>query len=93
MRDHYLEVRCGCGDRRVIGLARVAEDRSMAMATLAHVALRIACHGCTTGPTEVHLCATAFGLEPASGGGDAVWSIPLVERSALGAFHLRHRTP
>ncbi len=27
MRDHYLEVRCGCGARRVIGLVRMAEHR------------------------------------------------------------------
>ena len=41
LRDHYLEVACGCGDRRVIALARMAEDRTLATATLAHVALRV----------------------------------------------------
>jgi len=34
----------------------MTEHHSMAMATLAHVALRIACHGCTTGPTEFSVC-------------------------------------
>ena len=50
MRDHYLEVACGCGERRVIGLGVMAGNRKLATATLAHVALRITCRGCRTGP-------------------------------------------
>lgn len=43
MRDHYLEVSCSCGDRRVIGLGVMAQDRTVATATLARVALKITC--------------------------------------------------
>ncbi len=86
MRDHFIEVRCGCGARRVIALKQMAKDPRVATATLAHVALRISCRGCHTGPTEVHLTATMFGLVPPSGGGGIVWSIPLVERPPGGAF-------
>jgi hypothetical protein len=89
LRDHYLEVRCGCGARRVISLKQMAADRRVATATLAHVALRLSCHGCTTGPAEVHLTATTFGLVPASGGGDICWSLPLVERPGTGSFWRR----
>lgn len=89
MREHYLEVRCGCGARRVIALARMMEDQRVANATLAHVALRTACHGCYTGPTEVNLCATVHGTEPAPFGGSLAWAIALVQRPSVGAYHLR----
>ncbi len=89
MREHYLEVRCGCGARRIIALARMAEDARVANATMAHVALRTSCHGCYTGPTEVHLCATIQGTEPTQFGGSPAWSVVLVQRPALGAYHLR----
>jgi hypothetical protein len=89
MREHYLEVRCGCGARRVIALARMMEDQRVANATLAHVALRTACHGCYTGPTEVNLCATVHGTEPVPFGGSLGWSIPLVQRPSCGAYQQR----
>lgn len=91
LRDHYLEVACGCGDRRVIALARMAENRTLATATLAHVALSISCHGCHTGPDEVHLCATIYGCQPPQFGGDGVWTMPLVTRPRGGSYHLRYR--
>ena len=70
MRDHYLEVICGCGARRVIGLGVMAKDPRFATATLAHVALKIGCDACTGGPTEVHLTATIYGTQaPEYGGG------------------------
>jgi hypothetical protein len=91
MRDHFLEVNCGCGARRVIALGQMARSATWATATLAHVALRVSCHGCHTGPTGVHLTATTHGLVGAPHGPDAVWSIPLVERPNAGAFHRRQR--
>ena len=96
MRDHYLEVRCGCGARRVIGLGRMAEDPKMRRLTLASVAARLRCAGCFTGPDEVHLTATVHGLEPPEFGGDAVWSIPLRCQERRPSYHHRripeHRT-
>ena len=50
MRDHYLAVQCTCGAARVIAIARMARDRRLADRTLAHVALRLSCEGCRTGP-------------------------------------------
>ena len=92
MRDHYLDVSCGCGERRVIALGVMARDRKLATATLAHIALRITCHGCMTGPDEVHLCATIHGrVPPTVGGGDAVWTMPLVTREARLSYHRRYR--
>ena len=91
MRDHYLEVMCGCGDRRVIGLGVMARDPSVATATMAHVALRITCHGCTTGPDEVHLCATSSGLVPPTFGGGIVWTMPLITRERRPSYHRRYR--
>ena len=91
MRDHYLDVSCGCGDRRVIALGVMVRDRSMATATLAHIALKLTCHGCTTGPDEVHLCATIYGREAPTFGGGVVWTLPLVQRPTGGSYHLRHR--
>jgi len=93
MRDHFLEIRCGCGARRVVALARMAENPRMATATLAHVALRAACHRCHTGPTAVHLCATVNGLEAPPFGGGILWSIPLVERPDARSYHLRTPAP
>jgi len=58
----------------------MARDPRTATATLAHVALRIACDGCHTGPDEVHLRATIFGRQPATFGGDVVWTMSLVTR-------------
>lgn len=69
MRDHFLEVSCGCGESRVISPAVMAKERRIATATLAHIALRITCHGCKTGPDEVHLCATSRGRQAAKFGG------------------------
>ena len=91
LRDHYLEVSCGCGDRRVIALARMAEHTALATATLAHVALTISCHGCHTGPDEVHLCATVYGRKPAEFGGADVWTMALVTRAKGGAYLRRRR--
>ena len=89
MRDHYLAVGCGCGTRRVIALARMAEDRRVRGYTLAHVAMSLKCRGCLDGPDEVHLTATVYGLWPPSFGGDTVWTISLVERGGGGAKRLR----
>ena len=89
MRDHYLDVSCGCGDRRVIALGVMARDRKLATATLAHVALRLACRGCRTGPDEVYLCATSHGRESPTFGGGIVWTMPLVTREARPSYHLR----
>lgn len=89
MRDHYLEVRCGCGARRVIALGRMAEHPKMRRMTLASVAAKVRCAGCFTGPDEVHLAATIQGLEPASFGGDVVWSIPLRVQERRPSYHLR----
>ena len=72
MRHHYLEVRCGCGARRVIALGRMTEDPKMKRLTLASVAARLRCAGCFTGPDEVHLTATIYGLD--------VWSRDEVTR-------------
>ena len=92
MRDHYLEVSCGCGDRRVIALGVMARDRKLVVATLAHVALKITCHGCHRGPDEVHLCATVNGRRPAEFGGGIVWTMVLVERGRQPSYHLRRRS-
>lgn len=91
MRDHFLEVSCGCGERRVIALGVMARERRIATATLAHVALRITCHGCTTGPDEVHLCATNCGRHAATFGGGVVWTMPLVMRGKQPSYHRRYR--
>lgn len=91
MRDHYLDVSCGCGGHRVIAIARLAERPKLRSMTLASVALRLTCDRCKTGPDEVHLTATAFGLRPAAFGGDIVWSIPLWKRQGKGgSYHLRY---
>ena len=89
MRDHYLEVRCGCGARRVIGLGRMAEHLKTRTLTLATVAARLRCAGCFTGPDEVHLTATVYGLQPPEFGGDTVWSIPLRGRERRPSYYLR----
>lgn len=91
MRDHFLDVSCSCGDRRVVALGVMAKERRIATATLAHAALRNTCHGCKTGPDEVHLCATVNGRVPATFGGGIVWTMALVEREPRPSYHLRHR--
>lgn len=93
MRDHYLHVRCKCGAARVIAIGRMVRDRRVADCTLAHVALRLSCEGCYTGPDEIHLTQSIFGVGPAPAGAVGLgWSICLVERSKEGLRHLR-RTP
>jgi hypothetical protein len=89
MKNHYLAVGCSCGARRVIALARMADDRRVRGFTLAHVAMSLACQGCLDGPDEVHLTATVHGMWPATSGGDAVWTVPLVVRDGSGAKRLR----
>jgi len=90
MRDHYLAVRCGCGAARVIALGRMAADPRMADRTMAHVALRLACERCRTGPDEVFLTETIYGTGPQPQGMDtAGWAIPLVQRTGGGARLLR----
>ena len=91
MRDHFLEASCGCGERRVIALGVMACGRKLATATLAHVALRLTCHGCKTGPDEVYLCATVYGRVAATFGGGIVWTMGLVERGRRPSYHLRHQ--
>ncbi len=91
MADHYLDVHCSCGARRVLSLAMMARDRRVAGYTLAHVALKLRCQGCHTGPDQVHLTATTHGIGPAAaGGGGLVWTLPLVARPPGGARQLRH---
>ena len=90
MRDHYLAVHCACGAARVIAISRMARDRRLADRTLAHVALRLSCEGCRTGPDEVWLTETIYGIGPAPTGAVGLgWSICLVERPKAGARHLR----
>ncbi len=56
----------------------MARDRRVAGYTLAHVALKLRCQGCHTGPDQVHLTATTHGIGPAAaGGGGLVWTLPL----------------
>ena len=93
MRDHYLDVSCGCGARRVIALGVMASDARLASATLAHVALELSCHGCHSGPDKVYLCATIHGRQPPLvGGGDVVWVLALIERGPRPSYHLRRET-
>ena len=47
MRVHYLEVLYGCSAGRVVSLDAVARECRNANLTLAHVALKLACKGCT----------------------------------------------
>ena len=90
MRDHYLAIRCTCGAARVIAIGRMASDRRLADRTLAHVALRLSCEGCQTGPDEVYLTESIFGVGPAPTGAVSLgWSICLMERPKAGARHLR----
>jgi len=91
MRDHFLDVSCGCGDRRVIALGMMARDNRVATATLAHVALRLSCLGCRTGPDEIHLCATINGMQAPIFGAGVVWTMPLLTRERRPSYHLRHR--
>ena len=90
MRDHYLDVSCGCGDRRVIALGAMARDPRTATATLAHIALRLSCSGCYRGPDEVYLCATINGRLASTFGGGPVWTMPLVTRERQPSYHRRH---
>lgn len=88
MRHHYLEVLCGCGGRRVIGLGNMARNPNVRRMTLASVALGLKCDGCRTGPDEVHLTATVFWLQPPEfGGNDVVWSVLLWERLTRGGSY------
>lgn len=42
-------------------------------------------------PDQVHLTATTHGIGPAAaGGGELVWTLPLVDRPPDGARQLRH---
>ncbi len=93
MRDHFLDVSCGCGDHRVIALGLVAKDRQLAAATLADLALRLTCHGCYRGPDEIYLCATSHGRSaPEVGGGNEVWTLPLHTKERQPSYHLRRRS-
>jgi hypothetical protein len=46
MKDHYLEVTCGCGARRVIGIGRMADNPRTRIMTLATVAAKVRCVDC-----------------------------------------------
>ena len=92
MRDHFLDVRCSCGAGRVISLQQMARDPRLAGCTLAHVALRLSCTGCHTGPDQVHLTATISGLgPPPMPSHSLVWTLMLLERPVAGSKHLRRR--
>ena len=94
MRDHFLDVRCSCGAKRVISLQQMARNRSVADRTLAHVALRLSCTGCHDGPDEVHLTATISGLgPPPMPHHSLVWTMALVVRPVSGAKRLRRVEP
>jgi hypothetical protein len=86
MKGHFLEVICGCGARRVIGIGVMAKNPNVRRMTLASVALGLQCEGCRTGPDEVHLCATIAGTERDSehAGADPVWSLLLYRRHGAG---------
>src|ERR1700677_4091390 len=86
MKDHYLEVACGCGARRVIGLGSIAGQAHIRTMTLATFAAKVQCADCFAGPDEVHLTATGSGLRPPAYGGDIVWSIPLRVRAPGGSY-------
>ena len=90
MRDHYLAVVCGCGARRVIAVRNVAADPRLADLTLAHLALRLACPGCSNGPDQVFLAESIHGVGPAPTGAiELGWAICLVDRPVAGARLLR----
>jgi hypothetical protein len=90
MRNHYLAVHCTCGAARVIAVGQMARNQRLADRTLAHVALRLSCEGCRTGPDEVWLTESIFGIGLAPSGAVSLgWSICLVERPKAGARHLR----
>ena len=93
MKDHYIEVVCGCGARRVIALGRMTDNPRIGMMTLATVAAKVRCADCFTGPDEVHLTATISGLQPSEFGGDSVWSLMLWRRAASGGSYHRRRIP
>jgi hypothetical protein len=59
--------------------------------TLATVALKVQCADCFTGPDEVHLTATVYGLQPPQAVGDGVWSILLWQRATRGSSYHRRR--
>ncbi len=91
MEDHYLEVACGCGARRVIGIKQMADDPRIRTMTLATVAVRLQRADCLTGPDEVHLTATTYGLRPPAFGGSAAWTLLLWQRATRGgSYHRRH---
>ena len=70
MRDHYFEVCCGCGARRVIALGMMAEHSKTRSVTLASVAAKVQCAARRSGPDEVHLPATIYGIESPPVGGN-----------------------
>jgi hypothetical protein len=87
MKDHYLEVACRCGARRVIAVGRMAENPRTRIMTLAIVAAKVKCADCFTGPDEVHLTVTISGLHPSEFGGDSVWALLLWRRGASGGSY------
>jgi hypothetical protein len=93
MKDHFLEIACGCGARRVIGLGRMAENSRIRAMTLATVAAKVQCADCFTGPDEVHLTATTHGLRPPTFAGDCVWSLLLWQRASRGSSYHHRRMP
>ena len=91
LRMHYLAVRCGCGGKRVVALEQLARDRRCARMTLAHIAIRLECKACTTGPDEVVLTETVHGLGPIAGApGSIGWAIRLFQRPSGSSYHYRH---
>ena len=90
MRDHYLAIRCGRGAGRVIAIRQMAADRRVADGTMAHVAVRLACDRCCSGPDEVFLTETIFGVGPPPYGAVALGgAVLLVQRATDGARLLR----
>jgi hypothetical protein len=62
--SHYLEVACGCGTRRVIGVGRMTEDPRIGMITLATVAAKVQC---TAFPSVPILRTVQSGVASVSG--------------------------
>lgn len=54
-RNRYLAVRCVCGAKQVIAIARMADHERVGYYTLAHVAMTLNCEACQDGTDKVHL--------------------------------------
>ena len=78
MRDHYLEVRCGCGARRVIAVGPDGRAPQNAQPDAGQrgrsATVRRLLYRAGRGAPDGHRSTDS---QPPEFGGDAVWSIPL----------------